>query len=81
MERLSKKKTEKKRESSLRDRFTTEREQAVIQPETRTVKLRYYSSCGCGGGGYTDIAREVPFNSPLKDGDSVDELKRGDKEI
>ena len=81
MERLSKKKTEKKRESSLRDRFTTEREQAVIQPETRTVKLRYYSSCGCGGGDYTVIAREVPFNSPLKDGDRIDELKRGDKEI
>ena len=81
MERLSKKKTEKKRESSLRDRFTTEREQAVIQPETRTVKLRYYSSCGCGGGGYTDIMREVPFDSSLKDGDNVTELKRGDRQI
>ena len=81
MERLSKKKTEKKRESSLRDRFTTEREQAVIQPETRTVKLRYYSSCGCGGGGYTDIMREVPFDSSLRDGDKVTELKRGDRQI
>ena len=81
MERLSKKKTEKKQESSLRDRFTTEREQAVIQPETRTVKLRYYYSCGCGGGGYTDIMREVPFDSSLKDGDKVTELKRGDRGI
>ena len=81
MERLTKKKVDKKQNTSLRDRFTTEKEQAVIQPETRTVKLRYYSSCGCGGGGYTDIAREVPFNSPLKDGDKISELKRGDKGI
>lgn len=81
MERLTKKKVDKKQNTSLRDRFTTEKEQAVIQPETRTVKLRYYSSCGCGGGGYTDIMREVPFNSPLKDGDKISELKRGDKGI
>ena len=81
MERLTKQKVDKKQDISLKDRFTKEREQVVVQPETRTVKLRYYSSCGCGGGGYMDILREVPFNSPLKDGDKISELKRGDKEI
>ena len=81
MERLSKKKADKKQDNSLKNRFTKEREQVVAQPQTRTVRLRYYSRCGCGGGGYTDIAREVPFNSPLKDGDRINELKRGDIEI
>ena len=81
MERLTKQRVDKKQDTSLKDRFTKEREQVVVQPETRTVKLRYYSSCGCGGGGYTDILREVPFNSPLKDGDKISELKRGDKGI
>ena len=81
MERLSKQKANKKQDNSLKDRFTKEREQVVAQPQTRTVRLRYYSSCGCGGGGYTDIMREVPFDSYLKDGDRVTELKRGDREI
>ena len=81
MERLSKQKADKKQDNSLKNRFTKEKEQTVAQPQTRTVRLRYYSSCGCGGGGYTDIMREVPFDSSLKDGDKVKELKRGDKEI
>ena len=81
MERLSKQKADKKQDNSLKNRFTKEKEQVVAQPQTRTVRLRYYSSCGCGGGDYTDIVREVPFDSSLRDGDRVTKLKRGDRQI
>lgn len=42
-------------------------------PTTRKVKLIYKAICGCGEGDY-EIEREVPFDSPLKNGDRVDTL-------
>lgn len=75
------KRTERKQEDSLKERFKKEQEKKVVQPKTRTVRLRYQSSCGCGGGGYSDIIREVPFDSPLRDGDQIHSLITGDREV
>lgn len=45
------------------------------KPQTRKVKLIMMSSCGCGSLG-VDIEREVPYDSDMKDGDTItyDEL-------
>lgn len=52
----------------------------VVTPSTRTVRLTLKSNCGCGDWD-VDIAREVPYDSPLKDGDSIseEEQMKGDR--
>lgn len=44
---------------------------------TRTVRLRFSSGCGCGGG-YDEVLREVPYDSKLKNGDIIHDLEDGD---
>lgn len=49
-------------------------------PATRMVRLVTKSCCGCG---CTDIniIREVPYDSPLQDGDYTKDLRKGDREV
>lgn len=47
------------------------------KPITRVVLLKYNSCCGCGCR-TTNIKREVPYDSPLQDGDTVNKLEKGD---
>lgn len=44
---------------------------------TRTVTLKYLLGCACRMNEYS-IVREVPENSPLKDGDIISNLEAGD---
>lgn len=55
-------------------------ESLVSQPVTREVTLSYKSCCGCGCN-WIDIIRTVPFDSPLINGDRVNEIMPGDKII
>lgn len=41
-------------------------------PPTRKVRLFVRSQCNCGGGEHP-IEREVDWDSPLKDGDTISE--------
>lgn len=45
---------------------------STIQVPNREVKLSAALSCGCGSG-YVEIERTVPFDSPLHDGDKINE--------
>jgi hypothetical protein len=57
-----------------KEKFEQLSAQKVEQPTTRKVKLVMVATqgCGCGGeGSEIDIEREVPYNSPLKEGDKV----------
>jgi hypothetical protein len=49
-----------------------------VQELTRLVKLKYKQCCGCGCS-YTDIIREVPNDSPLKNGDITNTMLDTDK--
>lgn len=60
--------------SSIKERF----EQISSQPVTREVKLRYKSCCGCGCSD-VEVMRTVPFDSPLQNGDRIDELGPNDE--
>lgn len=60
----------------LLTRFKDEQSRKV----DRVVTLKYKSCCGCGCT-YSDITRIVPFDSPLKDGDKVSNLEKGDKPV
>jgi hypothetical protein len=46
-------------------------------PETRIVNLIFKTCCGCGCA-HRKIQREVPYNSPLIDGDIVLNLEDDD---
>ena len=46
-------------------------------PQTRIVRLVVGEECGCGGVDI-DIDREVPYDSPLQDGDRVVEFDDAD---
>lgn len=51
------------------------------QPAFRKVTLLLKSNCGCGDLFDFEIEREVPFDSPLKDGDITNELFANDTPI
>ena len=55
-------------------------EQATTPMLTRKVRVLYKSCCGCGCYDYA-YDREVPFDSPLKDGDYVKQVLPTDKEV
>ncbi len=57
-----------------------ESELETIRSLTRTVKLRYVQSCGCGTEAI-EIERVVDMDSPLKDGHTVYQLLPTDKTI
>lgn len=50
------------------------------KPVTRVVLLKYNSCCGCSCR-LVDIKRTVSYDSSLKDGDTVNKLEKGDKQI
>ncbi len=49
-------------------------------PQTRIVRLVVGEECGCGGVDI-DIDREVPYDSPLQNGDRVAEFEDADNII
>jgi len=46
--------------------------------QKRKVRLRKIVGCGCGDS-FLEITREVDENDPLKDGDVVDSIIKGDR--
>lgn len=81
-EKMKSSKRETTTKDSLKERFKEEQTKEIQElPSTRTVILKYGSSCGCGGNSMVDIMREVPYDSNLRDGDRIYELKKGDVEL
>ena len=59
-----------------------ERLKKVITTQTtRKVILKYVPACLCPGFDDFMFERDVPIDSPLKDGDIVDRFIPGDREI
>lgn len=54
-------------------------EEALKHPATRKVRVKYRSGCGCGGGSWTEIEREVPWDSDLHNGDQIYEVHESDR--
>ncbi len=73
---LGKTKDNEKKTSILADIEKQESPQA----ETRIVTVLYNSCCGCGCDTY-EYKREVPIDSPLQNGDSIDTVLDGDEYI
>ena len=67
---------ENKEFNSLKEEFASFKK--VATPPTRMVKLKLSSWCGCGGTTQW-IEREVPYDSPLNDGDDISDTQAGDK--
>jgi hypothetical protein len=63
--------------ADLKKRFE-EVQAEPVQQLTRLVTLKYKQCCGCGCS-YDDIIREVPHNSPLKNGDVTNTMLNTDK--
>lgn len=63
--------------AELKKRFE-EVQAEPVQELTRLVTLKYKECCGCGCS-YTDIIREVPYNSPMKDGDVTNKMLKTDR--
>lgn len=85
LDKLKKKTEEKssKKSTSLKEAF--EKEKANVIKKTpishkRTVILRYKSCCGCGCD-WINIERVVDYDSPLKDGDNINNVMKGDKQV
>lgn len=60
----------------LKNKFSEIRETPIAR--TRIVKLRYESCCGCGCHDVW-IKREVPADSPLRDGNYVKKILSTDQ--
>ena len=71
-EQLTKKVTEGQ-DSTFEDQYSELKGQALL----RTVKVQYQSCCGCGCDTVW-LNRVVPGDSPIQDGDEVDELMDDD---
>jgi hypothetical protein len=63
--------------AELKKRFE-EVQAEPVQKLTRLVTLKYKQCCGCGCS-HTDIIREVPYNSPWKDGDVTTNMLNTDR--
>lgn len=77
---LNKKSEKQETQSTLAEEFKAEKEREVSRPTTRRVRLKASSCCGCGCHD-VDIMREVPFDSPLNDGDHVTRIEDDDEII
>lgn len=62
--------------AGLKDEFKKLKE----TPTTRPVILIYKSCCGCGCDDMK-VKRTVPYDSPLKDGDRIEKVERGDRSV
>lgn len=69
-------KDEKKESLDLLNKFKELKEKTKAIPRTRKVKLRYVYECGCGSIFSDYIEREVPYDSPLEDGDITKEFNK-----
>ncbi len=61
---------------AIKEAFEAEKENKI--EITRKVILVYSSCCGCGCSD-VDVARTVPFDSPLKSGDRIFDTIKGDE--
>lgn len=60
----------------LLNKFKELKEKTRALPRTRKVKLILLTNCNCGGAYRDHIERTVPYDSPLEDGDIVEEFNR-----
>lgn len=60
----------------LKEQFNTEKNHVI--PITRVVHLKYKSCCGCGCD-TINVERTVPDDSPLQNGDWINDIEKGDK--
>lgn len=76
-----KEKEQSSEESSVKEKFEQEKANKIetaVHPRYRKVRLTHYQECGCGGDDI-EIDREVPWDSPLQDGDRVTDLEESDE--
>lgn len=81
MERLkiNSEKTSSSEKPSISEEFEKLRK-TEVKPTTRVVVLKLNNCCGCGcSPDY--YRREVPIDSVWRNGDSIDETRKGDVEI
>ena len=67
-------------ETGLKDKFEQKFKDAQELPEnppTRVVVLKYKSCCGCGCTDL-DVERTVAYDSPLQNGDRIEDTMPGD---
>lgn len=69
-------KDEEKESLDLLNKFKELKEKTKALPRTRKVKLILLTNCNCGSTYKDPIERTVPYDSPLKDGDIVEEFNR-----
>lgn len=67
-------------EAETQSKDLREKLEKVEEVKTREVKVYYKSCCGCGCD-TTWLYRDVPIDSPLRNGDRVHSLERGDRRI
>ena len=67
-------KDEEKDSLELLNKFKELKEKTRALPRTRKVKLILLTDCNCGSTYRDPIERTVPYDSPLEDGDIVEEF-------
>lgn len=81
MEQIKKNKVDSKSDKEKLEKMSklVKNLEQKTKPQTRKVKLKLVSSCGCGGNSSFDwIEREVAEDSPLINGDYVHGLTNDD---
>jgi hypothetical protein len=63
--------------TKLKEQFEVAK-QKEVRPLTRTIIVKHKFCCGCGCD-YLKFEREVPYDSPLRDGSIVTEVLATDK--
>ena len=69
-------KDEEKDSLELLNKFKELKEKTRALHKTRKVKLILLVNCNCGSVYINPIERTVPYDSPLEDGDIVEEFNR-----
>lgn len=69
-------KDEKEDSLELLNKFKELKENTRALPRTRKVKLILLINCNCGSIYRDHIERTVPYDSPLEDGDIVEEFNK-----
>lgn len=65
---------ESSEEDKLRDEFLAIKEKPIEQASTRIVNFKVYEDCACGIGEYSRYHAEVPVDSPIQNGDRLDDF-------
>lgn len=77
-ERFQKKKEKEQSASKQAKAALDAIKEQKVAPKTRTVKVRFHSCCGCGCDDDWYL-REVPYDSPLQNGDEIKKVLDSDK--